>query len=66
MKGEGVVGLQPIIRLKENFQYTSGAIIDSPFGFMHGCYTFKNAANGFFDVIIPKFDLVYVESSALN
>ncbi len=66
VKGEGVVGQQPIIRPSESFRYTSGAIIDSPFGHMEGSYTFRSSVKRFFDVLIPKFDLVFVESNAVN
>lgn len=39
VRGEGVVGEQPIIRPGSYFRYTSGATLTTPVGFMHGEYT---------------------------
>lgn len=38
VKGEGVVGEQPIIAPGDSFRYTSGATLDTPVGFMQGTY----------------------------
>ncbi|RDV28076.1 Co2+/Mg2+ efflux protein ApaG [Alteromonas aestuariivivens] len=38
IRGAGVVGKQPIIEPGDEFQYTSGAIIDTPVGNMQGYY----------------------------
>lgn len=38
VRGEGVVGKQPIIEPGEDFSYTSGAVIDTPVGAMQGYY----------------------------
>ena len=38
VRGEGVVGEQPIIRPQESFQYTSGATLTTPVGCMEGSY----------------------------
>jgi ApaG protein len=38
VRGEGVVGEQPIIQPQEFFRYTSGATLETPVGFMAGSY----------------------------
>jgi len=58
VKGEGVVGEQPVLRPGEIFTYTSGTVISDPIGAMHGTYAFQSPAGDEFDVVIPRFDLV--------
>ena len=38
VRGEGVVGEQPIIHPGESFRYTSGATLATPVGYMEGSY----------------------------
>lgn len=38
VRGEGVVGEHPYLRPGEQFQYTSGAVLQTPLGSMHGEY----------------------------
>ena len=38
VRGDGVVGEQPIIQPRESFQYTSGATLTTPVGCMEGSY----------------------------
>ena len=38
VRGDGVVGNQPVLRPGENFEYTSGAILQTPHGSMQGTY----------------------------
>lgn len=57
--GPGVVGAQPVLEPGHIFEYTSGAVINDPIGSMHGSYTFKDEKGGYFQVLIPKFDLLY-------
>jgi ApaG protein len=38
--GEGVIGLQPIIYPNQQFQYQSGALLETPIGTMSGYYDF--------------------------
>ena len=57
IKGLGVVGEQPVIAPNSNFQYSSGTIIETPVGTMHGTYQMV-ADNGYkFDATIPMFSL---------
>lgn len=39
VRGEGVVGEQPIIRPGRFFRYSSGATLPTPVGYMRGAYT---------------------------
>ncbi len=39
VRGEGVVGEQPVIQPGSFFRYTSGATLPTPVGFMEGSYT---------------------------
>ena len=38
VRGEGVVGEQPWLRPGEDFEYTSGAVLETAPGSMHGSY----------------------------
>ncbi len=38
VRGEGVVGEQPVIKPGETFRYTSGASLPTPVGYMEGSY----------------------------
>jgi ApaG protein len=57
--GPGVVGMQPILAPGGFHEYSSSAVIQDPIGSMEGSYTFKSDSGKYFDVIIPKFDLLY-------
>jgi len=59
--GPGVVGEQPFLAPGQTFKYTSGAVIHDPVGNMKGTYTFKRPNGNFFEVMIPRFDLVFDE-----
>ena len=57
VKGLGVIGEQPRLKTNEFFTYTSGTIISTPIGTMHGAYQMI-ADNGYqFDAKIPLFSL---------
>jgi ApaG protein len=58
VRGEGVVGEQPVLEPDEAFEYTSGTPLETPSGFMTGTYHMVDAASGeAFDVAIPNFSL---------
>lgn len=59
VRGDGVVGEQPVLEFGDAFQYVSGAVIKDPVGSMHGTYTFRGETGENFEVVIPKFDLIY-------
>ncbi|MEM8562616.1 MAG: Co2+/Mg2+ efflux protein ApaG [Pseudomonadota bacterium] len=65
VRGEGVVGEQPVIPPTKSFRYTSGATLATPVGCMEGSYTMvrclsedqESLATGQFEVPIPAFSL---------
>lgn len=57
VRGDGVVGEQPLLRPGESFQYTSGSVLETPVGSMHGSYQMVDAEGRPFDVPIPPFRL---------
>lgn len=57
VRGEGVVGEQPFLPPGERFQYTSGAVIETPVGTMHGSYQMLGEDGVTFDAPIPAFRL---------
>ena len=57
VQGEGVIGKQPNIAPGENFEYTSGAVIDTPVGTMEGYYQMQTEEGDMFKVPIEVFTL---------
>lgn len=57
VRGEGVVGEQPYLRPGEGFQYTSGTMLETPVGSMHGSYQMHTDDGLDFDAEIPIFTL---------
>ena len=57
VEGEGVVGEQPVLKPGEGFRYTSGAVIETPVGTMHGTYQMVAEDGRTFDAPIPRFVL---------
>ena len=57
VRGAGVVGEQPRLAPGESFEYTSGAILKTPVGAMHGEYEFIDDNGQLFEVPIPAFSL---------
>ena len=57
VKGEGVVGKQPYLRPGEAFRYTSGAVLKTPVGSMHGSYGMEGDDGTRFDAEISPFSL---------
>lgn len=55
--GEGVIGQQPILKPGESYQYTSGTIIKTEVGCMHGSYEMRSANGEYFQAMIPAFTL---------
>ena len=58
VRGQGVVGEQPHLRPGESFQYTSGAILRTPLGSMHGSYGMVGDDGTRFAAKIPVFSLL--------
>ncbi|NUP04702.1 MAG: Co2+/Mg2+ efflux protein ApaG [Polyangiaceae bacterium] len=58
VKGPGVVGQQPTLRPGEHFEYTSGCVLETPRGSMHGTYQMRRPDGSQFDATIAPFDLM--------
>lgn len=57
VQGPGVVGEQPVIASGESFQYTSGAVLETPVGSMEGHYDMEDADGNPFKAPIDVFGL---------
>ncbi|MDY7229121.1 Co2+/Mg2+ efflux protein ApaG [Hyalangium rubrum] len=57
VRGEGVVGKQPKLAPGERFEYTSWAMLRTPFGSMHGSYAMVRPDGQQFEARIAEFAL---------
>jgi ApaG protein len=57
VQGPGVVGEEPILAPGDEYSYTSGAVIETPFGTMQGHYEFDGPRGLRFKTEIPLFTL---------
>jgi ApaG protein len=57
VRGEGVVGAQPLLRPGEEFEYTSWCVIGTPSGSMRGTYQMVTPEGTSFDAEIAPFRL---------
>ena len=57
VRGQGVVGEQPILKPKQSFEYTSGTILATQVGTMSGSYSMMADDGAEFDIPIPQFVL---------
>ncbi len=57
VKGEGVVGEQPLIEPGTGYQYTSGTMLETPVGIMQGSYQMQGSDGLLFDAEIKPFTL---------
>ena len=57
VRGEGVVGEQPWLRPGEDFEYTSGAVLETAHGVMQGSYEMLADDGTRFDAPIAPFTL---------
>ena len=57
VEGPGVVGEQPVLNAGEEHQYTSGAVLTTPFGTMEGTYEMHEPDGRTFKAVIPRFQL---------
>ncbi|GAA5130068.1 Co2+/Mg2+ efflux protein ApaG [Alloalcanivorax gelatiniphagus] len=55
--GEGVVGEQPSIAPGQFYQYSSGAVLETEVGTMHGSYQMLAEDGTCFDAEVPAFTL---------
>lgn len=58
VRGEGVIGLTPVILPTQDFEYFSNVILRSGVGFMSGSYQIENLlTHEILEIEIPKFHL---------
>jgi ApaG protein len=64
VRGDGVVGEQPRLAPGQTFQYTSGCVLKTPIGSMHGTYRMFRDDGTSFDAEIAPFALASPQSKA--
>ncbi|MBT7942375.1 MAG: Co2+/Mg2+ efflux protein ApaG [Alphaproteobacteria bacterium] len=57
VRGDGVIGEQPVLDPGGSFEYTSGTPLSTPSGIMAGTYQMETPGGERFDVTIPAFSL---------
>lgn len=57
VRGDGVVGQQPVLDPGESYRYTSGTVLKTPVGYMQGSYQMRSESGVEFDAPIPAFSL---------
>jgi ApaG protein len=57
VRGLGVIGEQPLLKPGESFEYTSGCVIATPVGTMHGSYQMTAEDGTKFDAPVTEFTL---------
>lgn len=57
VRGEGVVGEQPVLGPGERFEYTSGVPLSTASGFMTGRYQMVSESGERFEIEVPTFSL---------
>jgi ApaG protein len=57
VRGDGVVGAQPVLRPGQHFEYTSWCMLPTPHGSMHGTYQMVTEEGEQFDAQIAPFPL---------
>ena len=57
VRGEGVVGEQPVLAPGERFEYTSGVPLPTESGIMTGRYQMVNERGERFEIDVPTFSL---------
>ena len=57
VRGEGVVGEQPVLAPGERFEYTSGVPLPTASGFMSGRYQMVSESGEQFEIDVPAFSL---------
>ena len=57
VRGEGVVGEQPVLEPGKSYEYMSGTPLETPSGIMVGTYQMETESGDFVDVAIPAFSL---------
>ena len=57
VRGEGVIGEQPVISPGQSYEYSSGTPLSTPSGIMMGCYYMETRDGRTLEIDIPAFSL---------
>lgn len=57
VRGDGVVGEQPMLEPGQSYSYSSGTPLQTTSGFMRGSYQMQGQSGDRFDIKIPAFSL---------
>ncbi|MBV9522989.1 MAG: Co2+/Mg2+ efflux protein ApaG [Alphaproteobacteria bacterium] len=57
VRGDGVVGEQPVLKPGQSFAYKSGTPLGTPSGIMVGSYEMQTSDGESFEVAVPAFSL---------
>ena len=57
VRGQGVIGEQPLLAPSQSFEYTSGTVLATQVGTMRGSYQMQSESGDMFDIEIPQFVL---------
>lgn len=57
VRGKGVIGQQPYLLPGDEYTYSSGTVLETALGFMHGSYQMQTDDGSKFDALIPTFRL---------
>jgi ApaG protein len=57
VRGDGVIGQQPVIEPGQSFRYSSAAPLAAPSGVMMGAYSMQRGNGEAFDISVPLFAL---------
>ena len=57
VRGQGVVGEQPMLQPSQSFEYSSGTVLATQVGTMRGSYQMRGDDGSDFEVEIPEFVL---------
>ncbi len=57
VRGQGVVGEQPLLKPSQSFEYTSGTVLATQVGTMRGSYQMQAEDGEQFEIEIPQFVL---------
>jgi ApaG protein len=57
VRGDGVIGQQPVIEPGQSFRYSSAAPLAAPSGVMMGAYSMQRDNGEAFDINVPLFAL---------
>jgi ApaG protein len=57
VRGEGVIGEQPVLAPGERFEYTSGVPLPTTSGIMAGSYQMESESGERFEIDVPTFSL---------